>query len=140
MQDKDMKVREILLELAEVLDRHSHYGEWIDANTKKIFPVDTYGHEDFIKNNKDKLEIPQNVYAFNEVGFHNNLVRVMHKPASSINVQGKSNDIEKIANILVASIIQPDVDSAYIDKIGKGSERFELPADRRAAIQFIRGE
>lgn len=141
-----MKVKELLLELRELLDRHGSYGAWIDANTGKVYPVkEAYGHQKFINRNLNKFEIPQPEYqsgvnsqvGFLTIAFHNNLIRVAHERAHEINIQGKGEDIQKAARILIASIVQPDMDSAYINKKGGDDNRFALPKQRREAIQFI---
>jgi hypothetical protein len=137
-----MKVREILLELSEVLDRHSYYGAWIDANTGKVYPIkEAYGHLKFINHHKTygDLKIPPSKpnAGYLTVAFYNNLIRVAHDRAHEMNIQGNGEDLQKAARILIASIVQPDVDSVYINKAGGEDNRFGLPEDRRAAIQFI---
>jgi len=123
-----MKVRELLLELAEILDRHSSYGAWIEANSGKIHPVESHGHGKYLKQH-----FPH------KSAFDYNLVRIVHANRGELNVQGKAQDIQKIARIIISTIVQPDMDSLHIRKMDNpdGRRFFALPEDRRAAIQFI---
>jgi hypothetical protein len=140
-----VKVREILLELAEVLDRHSagQYGAWIDSNTGKIYYVEEFGHANFMERNfPESKKTDAYTHAY-QIG----LVRVEFNRPQELNVEGKGKDIQKIARILIATITQPDMDECNIEKIsgvgyaphrkGSGYKGFGLPEDRRAAIQYI---
>jgi hypothetical protein len=143
-----MKVREILLELSEILDRHASYGAWIDANTRKVHPIkEPYGHMKFINKmrayNPDMLKIPPSdngeKAGYLTVAFYNHLVRIVHERSNELNIHGNGEDIQNIARILIASIVQSDMDSVYINKNGVQDNRFALPTQRREAINFING-
>ena len=131
-----MKVREILLELAEILDRHGRYGSWIDSNTKKIYPVGEFEHAGFIDQNFPESRGTGSY----DYAFANGLVRVVH-PQTELNVEGNPEDIKKISRMLIATIVQPDIEEVNIthtdSKGNRKSKGFGLPEDRRAAINFI---
>lgn len=139
-----MRVREILLELAEVLDRHQ-YGSWIDSNTKKIHPVGREEHLDFIKAHQDYFR-PDQVKKYNSqmnnmyhAAFEKGYVRIEHSRPGELNVQGNGADIAKIAPMIIASIVQPDMEEVNIEKDDKGQyQGYGLPEDRREATQYIR--
>lgn len=130
-----MKVREILLELSEVLNRHGtgQYGAWIDSNSGKIHYVEEFGHADFMeKNFPESKRTDAYTHAY-QIG----LVRVEFNRPQELNVEGKGEHIQNIARILISTIVQPDMDECNIEKVGKGMKGFGLPEDRREAIQFI---
>ena len=134
-----MKVREILLELAEILDRFANYGSWIDSNTGKIYPVEEFKHADFIEQNfPESKKTSSYKYAF-----ANGLVRIVHKYKYELGVEGTPEDIRKIARMIIATIVQPDMEEVNITHINSLGDRqskgFGLPEDRRAAIQYING-
>jgi len=137
-----MKVREILLELSEVLNRQQHYGYWIEADTGKLHPVQDEEHVDYMKrhlagtgDHSHANKPPHEVY---DKGFEMGWVRVNHNSPYELNVQGKASDIQQIARILAPTIAQREMESAYIDKVDTNkSGRFDLPEERRSAIQFI---
>jgi len=134
-----MKVREILLELAEILDRFKYYGSWIDSNTGNIYPVDEFKHAEFIE---QRFRESKKTSAY-EYAFANGLVRIVHKYKYELGVEGKPEDIQKIARMLIATIVQPDMEEVNITHINSLGDRkskgFGLPEDRRAAIQFVNG-
>ena len=145
-----MKVRELLLELAEVLNRHASYGSWIDSNTGKIYPVEKMGgHAKFIISKLKEYGFPahlanseENLYV---VGFKKGLVRITHLRPHSLTAEGMGEDIKSIVRILAASMAQQDLSSIHIDKVmnivnaldNTDSRSFSLPEQRREAIQFI---
>jgi hypothetical protein len=167
MQDKDMKVKELLLELSEVLDRHSHYGAWIDSRTDEIYYVKEMGHPTFItdvieygtpeqnygvkyvKYKNIELRVPSEdeyPYGFTEqdlysIAFMNGLVRIVFE-GNNMGVEGQGEDIKHCARIIAASMAQPDFIMLYIEKFDAhgdkvASDSFEMPRHRRQAIKFI---
>lgn len=139
-----MKLNEvILLEIREVLDRYSHYGAWIDAANKKVYPIDGQGgHADFIKARLDKFGIPQQfIQSMNDyytIGFSHNLVRVVHKPSSTIWVQGTPEDLKMVGRIIFASAVQDDIDQVVLsivqdpNNIQSTKEQvFQMPTQRQ---------
>lgn len=135
-----MKVREILLELAEVLNRHGQYGAWIDSHTKEIYPVQQHKHAGYIEQHfPESKRTDSYSYAFMEMHW----VRVEYSRAGTLNIEGMDEDIQRIAPILIATIVQPDMDEVSVrknhERYSPNERSFGLPEDRRDAIQFIRG-
>lgn len=142
-------MNEILLEYREILDRYSHYGAWIDANTGQVIPIDGQGgHADYIKANLKKFGVPPQYITspqdYYTIGFAHNLVRVVHKPTSSLNVEGMANDLKKVAKIIMASAVQDDVNEVIVSKYNNldqtertSGKPFLMPRDRTALMQYI---
>ena len=147
-----MRAKEILRELREIMDR-TKYGAWVDAKNMKVYPVDKYGHIDFIK----KIAMQKHGLTFSDLdglkdedfyklGFGDHLVRVNFPERSRIGIEGTSADIQKVANILLATCVQPDVDVVYVDKHdtatadSSGNKVFFMPERRRDLMMYLKNE
>jgi hypothetical protein len=116
-----MKIKEILLELREILNR-TDYGAWINTNTQEIYPVTKQGgHIDFITIKLPEWNIPKeylknsNLYYY--VGYAHGLVRAVFKPSTDIQFEGMAKDLRKISRMIVVSAAQPDVQIVRINKL-----------------------
>jgi hypothetical protein len=143
-----MKLNEILLlELAEVLDRNASYGSWIDANSRKIFPVKKEGHTDFIRQKLGAKGVKLNEPQIYQIGFKIHLVRIVHDSPNELSIEGTGKDIQKIARMLIPSIVtmgQQGSSTVFIDKVrnvndigATNNKAFSLPGDRSAAVQYV---
>jgi hypothetical protein len=143
-----MKVRELLLEYREVLDRHGHYGAWINAETKEIQYVKKYRHMDFIEKTYPESLSYAGPMGAGGYAFEHHLVRVEHSRGSELNIEGVGSDIQKISRILIATIVQPDLDEINVHKhinlqTGQAdSKRFVVMGknerrERQEAIKFV---
>jgi isopentenyldiphosphate isomerase len=108
-----MRIKELLLELREVLDR-TYYGAWIDANTRQSHPIDKQGgHIDFIKTKLHEWGIPeeylQNTTQYYMVGYAHGWVRAQFRPIDDAQFEGMASDLRKIGRIILATAVQPDV-------------------------------
>jgi hypothetical protein len=147
MQDKTMKVKELLLELSEVLDRQGTYGSWIDSNTKKIYPLNKMGdHAKFIDKKfgekyGEHLKTEEDRY---RLGFLAGLVRIAHGIPKFVYVDGVADSLKKVGPIIAGTLAQPDVEEVYINKIPSTKQlshfdqkTFHMPHDRGAALRYI---
>lgn len=142
-----MKLKELLLELAEVLDRHGTYGAWINSNTKEIYPLKKMGdHANFIDQKfgakyGQHLKTEEDRYV---LGFTAGLVRIAHGMPKFVYVDGVAKDLKKVGSIIAATMAQPDVEEVYINKIpslqqatSMNQKTFHMPQDRGAALRYI---
>lgn len=152
-----MKISEIineqlLLELREVLDRQ-YYGAWIHADTKKIQYIDKMQHVQTMQVKLiDDYGLPPNeVRSANRdkiysLGFATNHVRIVFAGWESIQIEGVKDDIVKISQMLLASCLQSNVDTVWVDRHdtpespSHGNKGFDMPVDRRNLMMFLKGE
>ena len=140
-----MRAKEILRELREYMN-HDDYGAWVDSGTGKIIPVkNKAGHAKAIERMYG-VKVGSSAEAY-QVGYDHGLVRVGFKGLEmgrqrGMYISGKAEDMKKVAHILLASAMQPDVYVVMLDQVDNPSahKSFTLPAMRRKLMMTIKGE
>ncbi len=139
-----MKLKQLLLELREILDRETNYGYWIGPDNKLIPVEETYGHEAIAGEYMDSQgEHYMEPYTYM---FQNGFVRISHENPSYINVEGRKDDLKRVAHILAPTFSQPDITKAVLERldeegIGKlAYNTFRLPSESGRAIAFLKGQ
>ena len=145
-----MKVREIILELREILDR-TNYGCWYNPETTEVEYVRVHGHDQWMEEyllKSEGLVGGQDYETVFDEGIERGWVRIVFSEQGAvINIQGRSEAIRKGARTLLATCMQPDVDPVYLS-ILEGSlwdadpdddTRYLMPRDRSAMAAAIRG-
>lgn len=143
-----LKFIDFLLEFKERLNRLSTYGAWIDTNTNKIYDMHDEGdHVEFVKTQLHNWGIsPEYIHSTDDyytAAFANGFVRVNYQFRSTVIFDGMAKDIKKIAPIIMATAVQPDVNSVGINKIrhlgevNTNMKFFSLPEQRKELQAFI---
>ena len=133
-----MRASEILLELRDPFNQHKYYGAWVDSKTKKVWPVKSHGHQTAIPH---ILHTPITSPQY-EDGYEAGLIRLVFDGSTFI-IDGRSEDIHRIAPMLIAGAVQPNVGEVLVEMhIGDKviNKTFELPTDRITMMKFLKGE
>ena len=119
-----MKLKHILFEFREIIDRYGNYGQWIDTRTGDIHPVkDEFGHVKFLSQNHEELfkganldlnDVP-NLYV---AAYQNGFVRVTH-PAHDREVAftGHPETLKRALSIILPTAAQRDLDFVSIEPL-----------------------
>lgn len=105
-----MKLKQILLELREVLDRYNLYGYWIDSSNK-LHPVGYFGHRKWIEDNIPK---ENNRHIDYTDLFLDGYVRVIHEHPEELAVEGTREGLKRALPLIVPSLVQDDLEEIYI--------------------------
>ena len=144
-----MKLRELLLELRELLDR-TEYGAWIDPQNK-IHPVPHEGHQLFIEEYLvDQGYNPEQVVQLDYdqiygIAFKLGFVRTMHEmdiPGGGITIEGSGKALKRVASIIMATAVQPDIKLIGVNKAVSGDattsfKQFIMPTQREELKLYL---
>lgn len=144
-----MKLSELILEVAEKLDR-SVYGAWISPDNRIIPIKDLELHSDWYRKNvmEKGKGLKQDYGGFLSMGTilqhaaERGWVRVAH-PKSVLFIDAYRKDLPRVANIIAPTLAQEDIQLVVINPMDEGTEaaeEFKMPQDRIAALKFLRGE
>lgn len=145
-----MKLKELLLELRELLNRNE-YGAWIDPQNK-VHPVASAGHQLFVEEylvdqgydiNQIQELGPDQIYniAF-KLGFIRTMHHVVDKTGVVIQIEGNGKALKRAATVLWPTATQPDIQMININKVVSGVghtnfKPFSIPSDLKALRTFL---
>lgn len=150
-----MKLIDLLEAPREYMDS-SEYGAWVNAKNGESIAVEHMGHAEAMREILERyhdIEAPGGrdliIYAH---AFQNHYVRVTfpdHIDFTDLNIQGTSEDIQAVDQILLGSALQEDIDHVIVEKVYTDhnmnvrpfkSGDFYMPEDRIKLMRFIRNE
>ncbi len=146
-----MKIKELLLEVREVLDRFI-YGYWIGPRNELI-PITTSfgGHEMYVREHLGpQFELGMHDrYDEYALAHREGYIRIVHDSPESLSASGLAGDLRRVAPILLLSLRQPDIEYFYVDVFPPirdirnpiypaTSKEFQLPGQIGEAIRFLK--
>jgi hypothetical protein len=135
-----MKIlQSLLFEFDEIIDCSNHYGYWI-TDKNKIIPMKKEGHLDTLKNivRSEGGEVLDNYHEMLDVALHNKKwVRIVCRPIGSISVEGMIPALKRVLSILRPVVLQPNINSVYIDVYRGPSKYFYLPKEQAELKRFL---
>ena len=151
-----MKLRELLLEFTEKIDR-TVYGAWLDSN-QTPHEVPTENHHgwmlNYLRQNIPKEQLNQ---ATNEhgmfdgvyqLGYQLGFLRLIHppmrkRPSSTIQIDGTPEAIKRATQTIMVSASQPDVKQIHIVKHRRPGvedyKAFQIPTENNELRSFLQG-
>lgn len=140
---RELLEQQLLLELKEILDRYSNYGHWIDATDKEIVPAEKqYTHYYLLLHHfLPKWGMDKDTHEIDEYdAFDRDLVRIVHQQKDQLQVQGYEDNIKRVANIILATALQPDIEVVVLDMLDDADDNvYHMPHDKQRLISRLRG-